>query len=189
MTPQARHPVWPLSTASSLWPRTWHQCPKKPDARHVDKASGLVFSYVFRKGFWAGSFQVPMARRSAGHQVNTPKWAPHDPSSATHLLAPKCFSSPRVYAAQQQDFSAPAKARFLSPAAGRVNYHATRIPSEFESTKIRITKSKSKRKKSSPISWNLLGKKHHYECMDSKSFRVSEAHLWVGSASSHFHGN
>lgn len=110
-------------------------------------------------------------------------------SGRSHLLAPKCFSSPRVYAAQQQDFSAPAKARFLSPAAGRVNYHATRITSEFESTKIRITKSKNKRKKSSPMSWNLLGKKHHYKCMNWKSFRVSEAHLWVGSASSHFHGN
>jgi len=151
---------------------------------------GLVTVFIrLPQGFLGGLIWSPhgQAQRSASsqHAKVGASW----PFQRSHLLAPKCFSSPRVYAAQQQDFSAPAKARFLSPAAGRVNYHATRITSEFESTKIRITKSKNKRKKSSPISWNLLGKKHHYKCMDSKSFRVSEAHLWVGSASSHFHGN
>jgi len=130
----------------------------------LTRRPGLVTVFIrLPQGFLGGLISSPHGQAQRWASSQHAKVGASWPFQRSHLLAPKCFSSPRVYAAQQQDFSAPAKARFLSPAAGRVNYHATRITSEFESTKIRITKSKNKRKKSSPISWNILGKKHHYK--------------------------
>ena len=170
MTPQARHPVWPLSTA--FMALTSDMAPM-----HKKNVTCLVTVFIrlpqgfFGELIWSAHGQAQRSASSQHAKVCT-SW-PFQRYPFLGMAKMFIFSS-CVCGTATKILVHLQRHGFAVTTAGRVNHHATRITSE--STKIRITKSKFKRQKSSPISWNL-GEKHHYKCMDSKSFKVSEAHL------------